>query len=272
MGAYPTSPRTAFLEWCQVHAPIFTANAAAIGLTPAQASAFAGATTTTAAASLAQEQARQAAKVATEVAGEAFGNLRTGAGDTVRLIRAFAEMQPKPSVVYNLAQIPPPQPPSTLPPPGQPTNLTVTLTPADGALTLRWKCTNPTGASGTSYIISRRLPGDPFFTFVGVSGKKQFVDDTLLAGPDSVQYVVQGQRADSSGPLSEVFTVNFGQAPGGLRMASVSGGASGGATFGTLDHAGETTQSGTQSTVNGRPVQKVLPNGNGRAKRAATRK
>lgn len=40
MGAYPTSPRAAFLEWCQAHAPVFTANATNIGLTTAQATAF----------------------------------------------------------------------------------------------------------------------------------------------------------------------------------------------------------------------------------------
>ena len=49
MGAYPTSPRAAFLEWCQAHASVFTANAAAIGLTPAQATAFSAATTAAAA-------------------------------------------------------------------------------------------------------------------------------------------------------------------------------------------------------------------------------
>ena len=32
MGTYPTSPRAAFLLWCQEHAPVFTANA--IGLIP----------------------------------------------------------------------------------------------------------------------------------------------------------------------------------------------------------------------------------------------
>jgi len=32
-----------------------------------------------------------------------------------RLIRTFAESQAKPSVVYNLAQIPPPSPPSPAP-------------------------------------------------------------------------------------------------------------------------------------------------------------
>ena len=39
MSTYPTSPRSAFLDWCQVHEPIFTAHAAAIGLTVAQAAA-----------------------------------------------------------------------------------------------------------------------------------------------------------------------------------------------------------------------------------------
>lgn len=56
----------------------------------------------------AQEQARQAALVATQAAADAFGSLRSSAGDTVRLIRAYAESTAKPSIVYNLAQIPPP--------------------------------------------------------------------------------------------------------------------------------------------------------------------
>ena len=138
-----------------------------------------------------------------------------------------------------------------MPPTGQPTNLTITLTPVDGALSLRWKCVNPQGAAGTSYIVRRRLTGESAWTFIGVSGKKEFVDNTLVAGPDSVQYTVQGQRSDQSGPLSEIFTVNFGQAPGGGMTATVQAGA----------------YEATPSTVDGRAVQKVLPNGNGSAKR-----
>src|SRR5262249_6346137 len=148
-----------------------------------------------------------------------FNTARSSAGDTVRLIRAFAESQSKPSTIYALAQIPPPSQPTPQPPPDQPTNLQVLLDAAMGTLTLRWKAANP--GSGTSYIIKRRLPGETEFTFIGVSGKKTFVDDTFIAGPDSVQYTVQGQRADSSGPVSPVFTVNFGQLPGGGRTATV---------------------------------------------------
>ena len=58
------------------------------------------------------------------------------------------------------------------------------------------------------------LPGATEFTFVGVTGTKKFTDKTFFAGPDFVEYTVQGQRSDQSGPVSEVFVVNFGQAGG----------------------------------------------------------
>ncbi|QOJ14759.1 MAG: hypothetical protein HRU75_08955 [Planctomycetia bacterium] len=264
MSTFPESPRSAFLEWCQGHTAVFSANAAAIGLTSAQATAFTTATTAAANALLSQQQTRQEALVATQAAQEAFSELRSSAGDVVRLIRAFAESQGKPSIVYNLAQIPPPATPAPMPPPGQPTDLTITLTPADGALQLRWKCVNPPGASGTSYLIRRRLPGQSEWTFLGVSGRKDFVDDTLNAGPDSVQYTVQGQRSGSTGPLSAVFTVYFGRMPGGGFSTRVTQEAEdGNAPSAHLDAA--------PSTVNGRAVQKVLPGGNAHAARNPSR-
>ncbi|GMU84513.1 MAG: hypothetical protein AMXMBFR47_43820 [Planctomycetota bacterium] len=139
--------------------------------------------------------------------------------------------------------------------------MTVTLDASGGNITLRWKAANPTGTSGTSYIIRRRLPGESEFSFIGVFGKKEFIDDSLIAGPDSVQYTVQGQRADSSGPLSPIFTVNFGQAPGGGLTASV---------VREGMHAPGAYEA-TPSTVDGRAVRKVLPSGNGNAKRSKSR-
>ncbi len=221
MSTYPAAPRADFLQWCQSHAPVFTAGAAAIGLTPAQATEFQTLTADAAAALLAQEEAKQAAKVATQVAQNAFSALMTNAGLTVKTIRAFAEQSATPATVYAAAQIPAPASPSPAPPPAQPTGLTVTLRPQTGALELRWKASNPAGTSGTSYLIRRRLPGETGWTVIGVSGKKFFVDDTLVAGADWVHYIVQGQRAGSSGPLSQVFVVTFGIAPGGATMAHV---------------------------------------------------
>jgi len=227
MGAYPTSPREDFLAWCMDHTEVFTVEAANIGLTAAEATAFVTMTTQANSSLTQHRNALQAAKLSTEECNDTFAALRHTAGNTVRAIKAFAEMQEKPMTVYQLAQIPAPQPPSPMPPPGQPTNLVVTLATSNGDLTLRWKCENPSGAAGTSYIIRRKLPTEPNFQFVGVSGKKEFVDQTLFAGPDFVQYTVQGQRSDSTGPLSEVFTVNFGRLPGGAMTANVTTGGSG---------------------------------------------
>lgn len=221
MGTYPTTPRSDFLEWCQAHDSVFTDNAAAIGLTPEQATAFATYTASAASATVKQEQAKQASKVATQVVTKAFRDLQSNAGDTVRTIRTFAENSADPDAVYNTAQIPPPGKPTPAPPPAEPTNLTVLLETSDGFLTLRWKASNPAGTSGTSYIVRRRLPGEAQFTFIGVTGSKKYVDSTLVAGPDSVQYTVQGQRADSAGPVSQIFTVNFGRLPDGARTAYV---------------------------------------------------
>lgn len=214
MSTFPTSPRAAFLLWCQEHAPVFTANAAAIGLTPAQATAFAAGVTALENSVLAQEAAKQAYRAATLTATDDLDALKSLAGDTVRNIRTFAENSDKPSDVYAIAQIPAPAPPSPAPPPVKPGNLSVTLDGSTGNLTLRWKAANP--APGTTYLVRRKLPGEAAFSFLGTSGgSKMFVDTTFIAGPDSVQYTVQGQRAGLSGPVSDVFLVTFGQPGGG---------------------------------------------------------
>lgn len=224
MGTYPTTPRAAFLAWCQAHKDVFTTNAAAIGITPAMATIFKTATETAAADALAQEKARLAALAATQTTNNSFQALRRAALDTVRTIRTFAENTGNPAV-YQIAQIPPPAIPTPAAPPGQPTELTCTLDASSGDLELRWKANNPAGTSGTSYIVRRRVPseGGGSFTFVGATGAKRFVDSTFVSGPDSVQYTVQGQRADSAGPVSQIFTVNFGRMPGGGIVASVTG-------------------------------------------------
>ncbi len=123
----PTAPRGGHLlhsitgTAARATGPVFTLNAPQIGLTTQLAAASASATTLVSGALLAQEQPKQAYHVATQRVEDGPAALRSSAGDTVRLIRAFAESQPKPSVVYNLAQIPPPAQLSPAPPPGSPT-------------------------------------------------------------------------------------------------------------------------------------------------------
>ena len=120
----------------------------------------------------------------------------------------------------NSMNIAAPAAPTPAPPPAQPTGLTVSIDPASGELTLRWKATNP--APGTGYIIRRRAAGETAFSIVGIAGNKTFSDSTFTAGPDKVEYTVQGTRSGIVGPLSPIFTVNFGKAPGdGALFATV---------------------------------------------------
>jgi hypothetical protein len=214
MPTYPSSPRSAFRDWCQAHAPVFTQYAAQIGLSVLQAQDFADSVSAVETAEQSKKEARSADIAATQVVSDAYVALREEASDVVNLIRTFAENSSDPTVVYNLAQIPPPASPTPIPPPGQPTDMKITLDP-DGDLTLRWKCTNPPGASGTSYIVRRKVPGQTTWEFIGVTGSKKFTDSTLVAGPDWVQYQVQGQRSDLPGPVSDTLLVSFGQAGGG---------------------------------------------------------
>lgn len=278
MGIIPSNPRADFMEWCAIHAEVFVDNAVAIGLTPTQATNFKSAVNDTGDAIFAQGAARETAKTRTVEANQAVGKLRADAANLLRIIRTFAQNSANPESVYNLAQIPPPAQPSPLPPPAQPGDLRVTLDAAIGNLTLRWKASNPPGAAGTSYVVWRRLPDEAEFSFVGVTGSKKYIDMSLVAGPDMVQYMVQGQRSGLSGPMSEVFTVNFGRAPGGQRTAFVvasqnaaspspsplmaaARGGSGGQMSGRSRSMGSAANGadGSHSTVNGQPVQKTLP-------------
>lgn len=209
MAVYPLSPREDFINWCRDHVKVFNANAASIGLTPTQATGFSEAYDAAQAAVVAQAEAKQAAEAATETANAQVALLKKTASNTVKLIKTFAATTGNDSV-YATAQIPAPDAPSPIPAPGQPTDITVGIQPGSGAITLKWKCENPPGASGTAYVIRRKIAGQSAFEFVGVTGKKSFTDTTFVAGPDSVNYTIQAQRSDKSGLVSQLLTINFG--------------------------------------------------------------
>ena len=225
MATYPTSPRLDFLNWAIEHGQVFDDQEANIGLTASQVAAFRAATTAAQATETTRGNAEAVARAATNDNNAAFAALKRQAATCVRSIKTFAENNNNPNV-YSLAQIPPPADPSAVPPPGQPTNLTVDLDSTTGAITLRWKANNPKGAAGTSYIVRRRLPADPQgnFTFIGVTGVKKYTDNTFTAGPDAVQYTIQGQRSDKAGPESGIFTVSFGRNSQGQQTAFVANG------------------------------------------------
>ncbi|MFN7314228.1 MAG: hypothetical protein ACK5ZG_05135 [Phycisphaerae bacterium] len=217
MSSIPSSPRSAVYDWCEARVDPWRTNAVNIGLAPDDALGFATSVTTYAAALSEQNKAKAALQAATRTVNEAYTTMRRNMTDGVTDIRQFAQRQTDPNAVYELAQVPPRSASGTAPPPGRPFDFSVQLIDDSGAVQLRWKCENPRGTQGTSYIIRRRLPTETAFSFIGVTGEKRFVDSTFVAGPDSVEYTVQAQRADSAGPVSSIFTINFGL-PGAGRV------------------------------------------------------
>jgi hypothetical protein len=92
--------------------------------------------------------------------------------------------------------------------PGTPFKFVVSLA-SSGALTLQWKCNNPKGSSGTMYQVWRRVSATTNFEYLGGSGDRKFIDDTIPAGSSQVTYKIQAVRSTAVGAFAE-YNVNFG--------------------------------------------------------------
>lgn len=202
--------KSELLAFCQSHAPVWSADPSAIGLTAGEVAQLAAASAEAAATALASAAAQNAARAATHADNTAQAALHALAAGLISRIKFRAETSDDPAV-YARAQIPAPQARSVTPPPAQPALLRAALEPA-GGLTIRWKAANASGSGTVVYQVSRRLPGEATFTLVGLSGgrDKSFTDRTLPAGSPAVQYMVQGIRGTVHGAPSEILTVQFG--------------------------------------------------------------
>jgi hypothetical protein len=209
--------KVARIEFCENHNTPWSANAVAIGTTAAEVTALQTKTVAARDAFNAQQAAQNAARAATNDFNLAVEAMTQAAADIIKQVKTKAAISG--NSVYSLAEIPAPATPSPKPPPGPVTDFVVTLD-GNGALNLRWKCINPPGAAGTIYQVWRRIGATGDFTYLGGSGAKSFVDDTLPAGSASVTYQIQGVRSTANGPWSQ-FNVNFGVTPGGMMTASV---------------------------------------------------
>jgi hypothetical protein len=143
--------------------------------------------------------------------------MATAGANIIKQIRAKAATAG--DSVYALAQIPAPATPTPRPAPGTPSNFTVDLN-GNGALHLAWKCGNPAGSSGTLYQVWRKTAADADFVYLGGSGTRDFIDDTLPAGSMQVTYQIQGVRSTAVGPWAQ-FNVNFGVSSGGTITATI---------------------------------------------------
>lgn len=217
-------------------------SAAEIGLTAAQVTALRTLVTDARKAYDTAQSARATSKAATVAFGDVMGDTRGDAGALIRTIRAFASTSGDPKV-YSLAQIDPPAPPTPAKAPTQPTDLRANIEPT-GALTLQWKPTRPAplgsnqdeSTSGVVYTIKRKLRNENNYTIVGAvpasrGGSRafsSFTDSALPGGgaANGVQYVIQGQRATTTGmnltgPESPVYTIMLGAGSGAVPFVSV---------------------------------------------------
>lgn len=218
------NPINEAISFFENHWPVWTANAANIGLTTTQTTNVKNAAIAARTAFNDAATARAASKAATEALSSKMEGLRYGIGaECIRSIRTYAENTNNPTV-YQLAQIPAPAAPTPLPPPGQPESFKVLLNP-DGSIRILWKSTNSTSSQGSWFAVTRKLFGENSYVGVGGNSKREFTDLTLPAGADGASYIVTPFRNGVVGTASQVLTVQFGVGGGGgFAIASVTGG------------------------------------------------
>jgi hypothetical protein len=188
----------------------WTTNAVAMGTTAAAVTAMAAKAVAARDALAAQEVAANAAKTATETLRLAVEALNSAGAGIIEQVRTQARTAGP--GVYALADLPLPAVPSSRPAPGQPTEFKAALL-ANGMLQLKWKCPNPPGAAGTIYQIWRKFTLDEAEVYIGGSGRREYIDNTVPRGTSSIIYQIQAVRSTVAGPWSQ-FIVSLGSTGG----------------------------------------------------------
>jgi hypothetical protein len=222
MGVVPTS-RIGKIEFYEQHLPAWVANAAGIGVAPADLTALSALVTSARASFNAAETARDVSKSSTSLFYSRVANMHDRGAILIKTIKNYAESKNDPNV-YVLAQIPPPADPSPVPPPGQATDFGVTLG-GSGELVLSWKAQHPAGSDRVVYFIGRKLPGESTFAIVGAVGEREFTDASVpsSAAGVGVTYQVTAQRGQVAGTPSVPITITFGIGGSGFTITSLSG-------------------------------------------------
>lgn len=198
--------KLAQIEFFEAHIAVWTANAAAIGITVPNVTVLSSNTIAARTAYNAAQVARQASKAATTTFNNAHAPMRDLGGDLIAMIKAFAETTNNPAV-YAVAQIPPPAPPQPAPPPAQPTDLAATLD-TFGVLTLTWKSVPKGPTSGIFFFVERKV-GTGAWTPLGGTQDASFIDPVGLTVTNVIQYRVKARRGDESSAWSDQLAVDF---------------------------------------------------------------
>jgi hypothetical protein len=209
MGNIPGTRRE-LLAFGLSHADGWQSNAQELGLANTQAALVKLNSGNTQAKQTSVETQREEVKAATRELSENYSDLRRSISEAVRTITTFAENKPTEKerlAVFNLANISPPAERRTNVPPNTATELKVSLDATTGALSLRWKATQP---SGVVYAVYRKTSTNNTFVLAGVTGEKKFVDLGLPGSPNIVSYYVVATKGTLSSNPSATLEVRFG--------------------------------------------------------------
>ena len=222
-------PRTTSgrINFYNAHIPKWAIDPEAIGSTPEEIAQLQDKLDAAKDAFKQQKQAQNAARSATMRLKDALDALSDAGACTILRVRAKARADGQP--VYSKAQITAPKKASPIGPPGKPSSFKWELGSL-GELRITWKCKNPRGSQGTMYQVYRQLgqfgalgvgAGTAPFEYLGATGRKEFVDETLPAGTAFAMYKIRAVRSRTKGP-NATFNVNFGVNEGDARLLRLS--------------------------------------------------
>ncbi len=208
------------VQFYEDHLAPFATNKTAIGLVDEDITNLTAKTEAARAAYNTQQAALTTSKASTEGFANAVAALSAAGEDVLNKIRGKAKMTGNPAV-YTLAQIPAPATPTPVGELGQPGDFKVALDPVTGMLDIKWKNTNPKGATGVVYQMWRSFTNnDADYEYLGGVGKKKFTDENIPSGTAQLYYKIQAVRSTSTGPFA-LLVVKFGTGSSGVTVTTL---------------------------------------------------
>lgn len=226
MTAVLPQNRGAFMAFAAAHGPVWTGVESQIGLTVPEVAAIKDKIASAESAIKASDSSKALAKANTLAANDEVSELRTLMAAAVKKIKGFAQQTGNASV-FSIAQIDPPLPPTPSQPPSAPFELTAVLIPSTGALTVKWKSSQPKGVSGVVFVVKRKTGNAGGYTQLGFTGERSFNDTNIPAGVTGVTYLIEAYRGNQVCANPPTLNVQFGTGSNGETVAIVSAGEAG---------------------------------------------